>query len=65
MKNEHLKGCPFCGGEAFIRNNVVNGKLYIDVKHKRKCMFPALDTWLYASDMTIEEQMKKWNRRSI
>ncbi len=54
-----LKPCPFCGGEAEIRE--VLGKLYVHPIHKPHCIIKP-DTWLQSS-LPIKKQIKAWNRR--
>lgn len=54
-----LKPCPFCGGEAVIREQM--GNLYIRPIHKRSCIMRP-DTWLLSS-MPLKNQIKAWNRR--
>jgi hypothetical protein len=54
-----LKPCPFCGGEAVIREAL--GKLFIDSIHKKGCIIKP-STWL-ESNLPINKQIKAWNRR--
>lgn len=54
-----LKGCPFCGGRAYI--NEVFDNYYIQCNHKKNCISKC-DTW-FNSDISLEKQIKKWNRR--
>lgn len=54
-----LKSCPFCNGEAVIRESM--GHFYICPIHKRWCKIRC-DTWLI-SDLPIKKQIKIWNNR--
>lgn len=54
-----LKPCPFCGGEAVIRE--LMGSLYIRPIHKKDCVMRP-DTWLLSSK-PLKKQIKAWNRR--
>ena len=58
MPNE-LKPCPFCGGEAIIREGL--GKLYVTAFHKKTCLM-RVDTWHVPSN-DIKKHIKIWNRR--
>lgn len=56
----NLRTCPFCGGEAVIRESF--GTLYIRPIHKENCAVKP-DTWLIASKMPLKKQIEAWNRR--
>lgn len=56
---DKLKPCPFCGGEAVIREHM--GELYICPIHERNCIMRP-DTWLLSSK-PLKNQIKAWNRR--
>lgn len=56
-----LKPCPFCGGEAIIRENM--GNLYISPLHKKFCVVRP-NTWL-CSDLPLKKQIKVWNTRKV
>lgn len=59
MENK-LKPCPFCGGEAVIRNTL--GKYYISPNHTSKC-FIEPNTWLQC-ESPLKKQIKAWNTRA-
>jgi hypothetical protein len=54
-----LKPCPFCGGEAVIRESM--GHLYISPIHKKWCIMRPT-TWLLSS-LPINKQITAWNKR--
>lgn len=54
-----LKGCPFCGGRAYI--NEVFNNYYVECNHKENCISKC-NTW-FSSDLSLEKQIKKWNKR--
>ena len=54
-----LKPCPYCGGEAFIREQF--GNFYITANHKKNCLVSP-NTWLM-SNKNIKKQIKSWNMR--
>lgn len=58
---DKLKPCPFCGGEAVIRESF--GQLYISPIHKEDC-FVKPDTWLISTNVSLKKQIKAWNRRA-
>ena len=58
---DKLKPCPFCGGEAVIRESF--GRLYIRPIHKADC-FVTPDTWLISTNVSLKKQIKVWNRRT-
>ena len=56
-----LKPCPFCGGEAHIKEVVsVCGNLYTVGCSDSECM--GHETWLQKS--TVDEAVAAWNRRA-
>lgn len=62
MRNKKLgvlKGCPFCGGRAYIAN--IDESYFIECEHKEDCISKC-DTW-FNSDLSLEKQIKKWNKR--
>lgn len=58
---DKLKPCPFCGGEAVIRESF--GNLYIRPIHKEDCLVKP-DTWLISTNVSLKKQIKAWNRRA-
>lgn len=58
---DKLKPCPFCGGEAVIRESL--GHMYIGPIHKENC-FIKPDTWCIAINVSLKKQIKAWNRRA-
>ena len=55
----HLKPCPFCGGQAYI--DVRMDHEYVRCEHKKNCLVKP-NTWLQ-SDTSIRKQINAWNRR--
>lgn len=54
MKELELKHCPFCGGEAKIKNNYVNKDIYVEC---RNC-------YSRTDGFGLEEYaINQWNRR--
>lgn len=60
FKPSKLKPCPYCGGEAFVKELL--GHQYIECKHKSRCLI-APNTWLQSSQ-PLRKQIRAWNRRS-
>ncbi|MGN0992826.1 MAG: hypothetical protein ACI4PE_02770 [Bacilli bacterium] len=54
-----IKSCPYCGGRAYIAENLNN--LYIDCEHTNECKLTP-NTWLISSQ-SLEEQIRSWNLR--
>lgn len=52
-----LRPCPYCGGMAYISEEMSNK--YIDCKHTKKCLMRP-NTWLISAKK-INKQMKAWN----
>ena len=48
-----------CGGRAYI--NEVFENYYVECEHKEDCISKC-NTW-FSSDLPLEKQIKKWNKR--
>lgn len=63
MRNEELKKCPFCGGEASLIVKDVVGK-YMAQYHCKGCVAMARPSKLYEKyDAAVAEARDIWNRR--
>ena len=58
---KELKPCPFCGGEAVIKE--LFGTFYIDAEHNKNCIIEP-NTWLVANSFSMKKQILAWNRRA-
>ncbi len=62
MENKvYLESCPFCGGNAYIAQQM--NHLYIDCDHNKNCILTP-NTWLISS-RDLKEQIESWNNRYI
>lgn len=60
-----LKPCPFCGGEAQVREGGINGRMrvYALIEHEKGCFFRA-DGLPTKYQQVMESEFAAWNRRT-
>ena len=64
MRDEELKKCPFCGGEATVTVMRVVGELLNAQYHCKKCKASARPSKLNKDhDLVVAEARETWNRR--
>lgn len=64
MRNEELKRCPFCGGEADVIVMRVTGDRMIAQYRCRKCGASTVPSKSYDKyDAAVAEARDIWNRR--
>lgn len=57
---EKLKPCPFCGGEAKVKGNLIAMSSYSVVCLNEKC---GAHVFFYGAEWEKSENVKRWNRR--
>lgn len=56
-----LKPCPFCGGEAKVRGNMLVVSSYSVVCLNEKC---GAHIFFYGAERNKETNVRRWNRRA-
>lgn len=68
MTENELKKCPFCGGEAYIREEDIKGTAFVAVGAEcKKCGARPFSTMIFEGESGARKKAvaaKHWNRRA-